>query len=267
MKLLPSSEKTVECLGNLNRHRLGQFLPSRPADRRGSACRGLETPPRWPTAAPAEWSMSQRAAETDTPWIPIARSASAALRASRAADSQKVPNRLRSSSATAGSVHHPFATPAASACCAAATPAPAASLKPISSSTSSSAGDRRQHVELIDVAHVRQPPDLALQRVLAVGQLEAVLLLQLRQRHGAVHAGRHLDHRQAVGRRSANSSRPIASHPARRPPPSSRAAPRCSRCPRPASASGSPHAPISVCAGVNGVSLFLQLSRYFFRSK
>ena len=62
-------------------------------------------------------------------------------------------------------------------------------------------GQRGQHVELVDVAHVPQPDDLALELVLTVGQLQAVLLFQLAEQGAAVDARRHLGDGQAVVRR------------------------------------------------------------------
>ena len=40
---------------------------------------------------------------------------------------------------------------------------------------------RGENVELVDVAHVGQANDLALEIVLAVGELEAILLFELAQ--------------------------------------------------------------------------------------
>src|SRR5262245_26340539 len=55
-----------------------------------------------------------------------------------------------------------------------------------------------QHVEAVGVAHVRQPPDVTLQRVLTVGKLVAVLLLKRLQRGGSIDSLRHRDHRPRV---------------------------------------------------------------------
>src|ERR1051325_8661833 len=58
------------------------------------------------------------------------------------------------------------------------------------------AGDCGENVELIDVAHVGQADDLALEAVLPVGKLEAKLLFELGQQRRRIDVRRHLDDRE-----------------------------------------------------------------------
>src|SRR5437016_2552310 len=133
--------------------------------------------------------------------MPSILSASAAFRARRTADSREVPRRLRISSTSPASV-------------------PATSVPPLRSHRNAprylyppgedtlGRGDggagfdrmahlqqnqfqprqRRQYVELIAVAHVRQANDLSLQGVLPASELQPILFLQLLQQLVAIDA-------------------------------------------------------------------------------